>query len=211
MLTFRTPPSDDHFFSVFSNRIKHIPGLATTMALLKRIPYGHMDKNLQFLKDACRALVEEIRTEARPKAKAKAKAKPKTQPAAAAPEKGKVNGKGKGKGKGKRTCWHFNNAPAGCQGAPSAPSCTSPRRWLRRWMPRALLLSRMLRARSASRLTALALSDKPGRRRRQLSRRLPRASQCGFWIPVQATTWSARRAFPRGPEVRSNRTHTPCD
>ena len=34
MLTFRTPPSDDHLFSVFTNRIKHIPGLATTMAHL---------------------------------------------------------------------------------------------------------------------------------------------------------------------------------
>ena len=63
MLTSRTPPSDDHLFSVFTNHIKHIPGLATTMAHLKRIPYGRMDKNLQFLKDACLALVEEIRTD----------------------------------------------------------------------------------------------------------------------------------------------------
>ena len=46
MLTFRTQPSDDHLLSVFTNRIKHIPGLATTMAHLKRIPYGHVDKNL---------------------------------------------------------------------------------------------------------------------------------------------------------------------
>ena len=63
LLTFRTPPSDDHFFSIFTNCIKHIPGLATTMAHLKHIPYGHMDKNLQFLKDACLALVEKIRTD----------------------------------------------------------------------------------------------------------------------------------------------------
>ena len=61
MLTFRTPPSDDHLFSVFTNCIKHIPGIATTMALLKRIPYGHMNKNILFLKEACLALVEEIR------------------------------------------------------------------------------------------------------------------------------------------------------
>ena len=63
MLMFRNPPSDDHLLSVFTIRIKHIPGLATTMAHLKRIPYGHMDKNTQFLKDACLALVEEIRTD----------------------------------------------------------------------------------------------------------------------------------------------------
>ena len=63
MLTFRTPPSDDHLFSVFTNRTKHIPGLATTMAHLKRIPYGRVDKNIQFLMDACLALVEEIRTD----------------------------------------------------------------------------------------------------------------------------------------------------
>ena len=37
MLTFRIPPSDDHLFSVFTNRIKHIPSLATTMAHFKRI------------------------------------------------------------------------------------------------------------------------------------------------------------------------------
>ena len=63
MLTFKTPPSDDHFFSVFTNRIKHIPGLAKTMDNLRRVPYGHMDKNLQFLKDACLALVEDIHTD----------------------------------------------------------------------------------------------------------------------------------------------------
>ena len=56
-------PSQDHLFSVFMSRVKHIPGLATTMAHLKRIPYGHADKNLQFLKDACTGLIEEIRTE----------------------------------------------------------------------------------------------------------------------------------------------------
>ena len=56
-----------------------------------------------------------IIAEAKAKVKAKAKAKPKAQPAAAAPEKGKGKGKGKGKCKGKRICWHFNNAPAGCQ------------------------------------------------------------------------------------------------
>ena len=72
--------------------------------------------------------------------------------------------------------------------APRAPSCTRPRRWLRRWEPRALLISRMLRGRSASRLAALALCGKPGRRR-QLSRRPSRASQCGFWIPAPANTW----------------------
>ena len=60
MLTFRTPRSDDHLFSVFANRIKHILGLATTPQL-KRTPYSHMGKNLQFLRDACLALVEEIR------------------------------------------------------------------------------------------------------------------------------------------------------
>ena len=63
MLTFRTPPSEDHLFSVFTNRVKRIPGLATTMAHLRRSPYGHMDKNIQFLKDACLALVEQIRTD----------------------------------------------------------------------------------------------------------------------------------------------------
>ena len=46
MLTFRTPPSDDHLFSVFTNRVKHIPSLATTIAHLRRTPYGHMDNNL---------------------------------------------------------------------------------------------------------------------------------------------------------------------
>ena len=59
MLMFRTPPSDDHLFSTSTNRIKHIPGLATTMAHLKRIPYGHVNKNIQFLKDACLALAED--------------------------------------------------------------------------------------------------------------------------------------------------------
>ena len=63
MLMFRNPPSDDHLISVFTNRIKHIPDIATTMAHLKRIPYGHMDNNLQFLKNACLALMEEIRTD----------------------------------------------------------------------------------------------------------------------------------------------------
>ncbi len=63
LLTFRVQPSQDHLFTVFMNRVKHIPGLATTMAHLKRIPYGHADKNLQFLKDACHGLIEEIRTE----------------------------------------------------------------------------------------------------------------------------------------------------
>ena len=29
--------------------------------------------------------------------------------------------KRKGKGKGKHICWHFNNAPAGCQ---KGPECT---------------------------------------------------------------------------------------
>ena len=63
MLTFKIPPSDKRLLSVFTNRVKHIPGLATTMAHLKRIPYDHMEKNLQFLKDAYLALVEEIRTD----------------------------------------------------------------------------------------------------------------------------------------------------
>ena len=63
LLTFRVQPSQDHLFSVFMSRVKHIPGLATTMAHLKRIPYGHADKNLQFLKDACHGLIEEIRTD----------------------------------------------------------------------------------------------------------------------------------------------------
>ena len=63
MLTFRTPPSDDHLVSVFANHIKHILSLATTIAHLKCILYGHMKKNLLFLKDSCLALVEEIRTD----------------------------------------------------------------------------------------------------------------------------------------------------
>ena len=63
LLTFRVQPSQDHLFTVFMSRVKHIPGLATTMAHLKRIPYGHADKNLQFLKDACTGLIEEIRTD----------------------------------------------------------------------------------------------------------------------------------------------------
>ena len=63
LLSFRTPPSADHLFSVFMSRVKHLPGLATTMAYLKRIPYGHADKNITFLKDACVGLIEEIRTE----------------------------------------------------------------------------------------------------------------------------------------------------
>ena len=44
MLTFRTPPSKDHLFSVLTIRIKHIPDLATTTAHLKRISYGRMDR-----------------------------------------------------------------------------------------------------------------------------------------------------------------------
>ena len=53
----------DHLFSVFTNRIKHISDLATKMVDLKRIPCDLMDKNIQFLKDACLALVEVIRTD----------------------------------------------------------------------------------------------------------------------------------------------------
>jgi hypothetical protein len=63
LLSFRTQPSPDHLFSVFMSRVKHLPGLATTMAHLKRIPYGHPDKTLTFLKDACNGLIEEMRTE----------------------------------------------------------------------------------------------------------------------------------------------------
>ena len=63
MLTFYTPPSDDHFCIVFTCRIKHIRGLATTVALLKRIPYDRVDKIIQFLKVSSLALVEEIRTD----------------------------------------------------------------------------------------------------------------------------------------------------
>ena len=59
MLTFWTPPSDDHLFSVFTNRVKHVPGLATTMAHLKRILCGRKDKNIQFLKNASLAFVED--------------------------------------------------------------------------------------------------------------------------------------------------------
>ena len=129
-----------------------------------------------------------IFAEAKRKAKAKAKAKPKAQPAAAAPEKINVKGKEKCKGKGKRICGHFNNASAGCQKGSECIFLHESRRWLRRRRPRALLLSRMLRARSASRQAALALSNKPGRRR-QLSRRPRRASQCGSWVPVPVTNW----------------------
>ena len=62
MLTFRTPPSNDHLFSVLFYRIQDILGIATTMAFLKRFPYGHMDKNFQFLKNACLALEDKMRT-----------------------------------------------------------------------------------------------------------------------------------------------------
>ena len=37
--------------------------LAGDILIVKRILYGHMYKSLQFLKDACLALVEEIRTD----------------------------------------------------------------------------------------------------------------------------------------------------
>lgn len=63
LLTFKTPPSQDHLFTAFSSRVRHLPGLATTMAHLKRIPYGHPEKTYAFLKEACHSLVEELRTE----------------------------------------------------------------------------------------------------------------------------------------------------
>ena len=61
--TFRVQPSQDHLLNVFMRRVQDIPGLATTMANLKRIPHGHANKNLQFFKDACTGLMEEMRPE----------------------------------------------------------------------------------------------------------------------------------------------------
>ena len=152
------------------------PSATASRVLLGARPYSHDTQ-----------IIAEAQTKA--KAKAKAKAKSKAQPAAAATEKGKGKGKGKGRARASASAGTSTTRLLVARRAPSATSCTRLQRWLRRWMPRALLLSRMLRGRSASRLAALALSDEPGRRRRQLSRRPPRASQCGFWIPAPATTW----------------------
>ena len=50
------------------------------------------------------------------------------------------------------------------------------------------MLSRMLRARPASRLAALALSNKLGGGGIS-SAVAHQACQCEFWIPVPTTTW----------------------
>ena len=125
----------------------------------------------------------------RRKLRQRPKPSPRRSPQLRPPRRARARAKAKARAKESASAGTSTTRPQAARRAPSAPSCTSPRRWLRRWRPRALLLSRVLRARSASRLAALALSDKPGRRRRQLSRRPPRASQCGFWIPAPATTW----------------------
>ena len=124
---------------------------------------------------------------AKAKEREKAKAKAKAQPAAAAPEKAKA--RAKARAKASASAGTSTTGPPVASKALRAPSCMRPQRWQQGWKPPALLPSRVWLARSTNRLAALALSDKPGRRQRQLSSRPPRASQCGFWIPAPATTW----------------------
>ena len=63
LLTFRVPPSQDHLFTAFTNRVRHLPCMAVTMAHLDRIQHGHPDKNYEFIKGACHSVVERIRSD----------------------------------------------------------------------------------------------------------------------------------------------------
>ena len=63
LLTFRIPPSQDHLYTAFTNRVRHLPCLAVTMAHIDRIQHGHPDKTYQSLLKCMRRHTEEVNNE----------------------------------------------------------------------------------------------------------------------------------------------------
>ena len=63
LMSFRTQPSEDHLFAALYSRLRRVPGLATTVAHIDRLSYGHEEKSYSFLIDAARKLVDQRRTE----------------------------------------------------------------------------------------------------------------------------------------------------
>ena len=48
MLTFKTKPTESHFYSALMSRLKKLPGLATTVAHMDRQENGHPDRCFDF-------------------------------------------------------------------------------------------------------------------------------------------------------------------
>jgi hypothetical protein len=63
LMSFRTPPADDHLFSTFYARVKNVPGLRICIEYLDRVDYTNVDKNYSYLMHAARTLVDRRRTD----------------------------------------------------------------------------------------------------------------------------------------------------
>ena len=63
MFTFKTKPTESHFYSALVSRLKKLPGLASTVVHMDRQESGHPDRCFEFLMNAARRLVEIRRNE----------------------------------------------------------------------------------------------------------------------------------------------------
>ena len=123
MITFRTPPTEPHMYSALYRRLKHCPGLRTTIDYLDRQPAGHVDKTYDFLMSTARRFVERRRAERQASEYSKIYRGGGVQDQQVALP-GLTNetpkGGGKGKGKGTKPCFQLRDTGS----CPAGASCS---------------------------------------------------------------------------------------